>query len=210
MSRLGRIGAGRAVAVTAEVVAGVALATALVAALDTVATRRGPAVVDLLAVLAVAIRRGDAAALATAVLSVLAFNYFFLAPVHRLTIADSQNVAALVVFLVVAVVVGRLAAAARDRAAEAERRARLAAQREGEAEMLAAVSALLLSGSPLDAQLDAIAARVGGALGAPGRLERATAPASRPGERSHAITVSHGRLWLYLPAGAAPDDAVLE
>jgi two-component system sensor histidine kinase KdpD len=206
---MGRIPARHAIATIAEVLATVAVATALVAALDTVATIAGLAVVYLLAVLTVAIRRGQAAALAAAVLSVLAFNYFFIAPVHRLTIADGENVAALVVFLVVAVVVGRLAGAARDRAAEAEQRARLAARREGEAEMLAAVAALLLSGTSLDAQLDAISARVGAALGAPVRLERAAAPATRAGERSHAIAVSHGRLWLYLPAGAAPDDAVL-
>jgi two-component system sensor histidine kinase KdpD len=113
------------------------------------------------------------------------------------------------VFLVVAVVVGRLAAAARDRAAEAEQRARLAAQREGEAEMLAAVAALLLSGASLDARLDAIAARVAPALGVPVRLERAAAPAAREDERSRSISVSHGRLWAYLPRDAAPDDAVL-
>jgi two-component system, OmpR family, sensor histidine kinase KdpD len=206
---MGRIPARHAIAAVAEVLVTVALATGLVAALDTVATIGGLAVVYLLAVLTVAIRRGDAAALGAAVLSVLAFNFFFIAPVHRLTIADSENVAALVVFLVVAVVVGRLAAAARDRAAEAEQRARLAGEREGEAEMLAAVAALLLSGSSLDAQLDAIAARVGPALGVPVRLERTPAPTWRAGERSHAIPVTHGRLWLHLPDGAAPDAVVL-
>jgi two-component system sensor histidine kinase KdpD len=178
-------------------------------ALDTVATITGLAVVYLLAVLTVAIRRGGAAALGAALLGVLAFNYFFIAPVHRLTIADSENVAALVVFLVVAIVVGRLAAAARERAAEAEERARLAAQREHEAEMLAGVAALLLTGSSLDARLDAIAARVGPALGCPVRLERAAAPAARAGERSVAIPLSHGRLWAYLPQAATPDPAVL-
>jgi two-component system, OmpR family, sensor histidine kinase KdpD len=160
-------------------------------------------------VLTVAIRRGYVPALATAVLSVLAFNYFFIAPVHRLTIADSENVAALVVFLVVAVVVGRLAAAARDRAAEAERRARLATQRENEAELLAAVAALLLGGASLDAQLDAIAERVSRALGVPVRLERTAAPVSRDDERSVAIPARHARLWAYLPRDADPDDAAL-
>ena len=205
---MGRVPARNAVVAAVEVLVTVGLATALVAALDTVATITGLAVVYLLAVLTVAIRRGDAAALATAALSVLAFNYFFIAPVHRLTIADSENVAALVVFLVVAVVVARLAAAARERAAEAEERARLAARREGEAEMLAAVAAVLLSGTALDAQLDAIAARVGPALGVPVRLERAAAPAAQPGERSQSIPVSHGRLWLHLPADATPDAPV--
>jgi two-component system, OmpR family, sensor histidine kinase KdpD len=205
----GRVSARQTAAVAAEIVVAVALATVLVAALDRVATITGLAVVYLLAVLTVAIRRGGTAAFATAVLGVLAFNYFFIAPIHRLTIADGENVAALVVFLVVAIVVGRLAAAARERAAEAEERARLAARREHEAEMLAGVAALLLSGSSLDARLDAIAARVGPALGVPVRLERAAAPAPHAGERSVAIPVSHGRLWAYLPASAAPDGAEL-
>ncbi|HEY3189705.1 MAG TPA: DUF4118 domain-containing protein [Solirubrobacteraceae bacterium] len=209
MSGKGRLSARHSAAAAAEVLLTVALATALVAALDTVATSTGLAVVYLLAVLTVAIRRGGAAALATAVLSVLAFNYFFIAPVHRLTIADSENVAALVVFLVVAIVVGRLAAAARERAAEAEERARLAARREDEAEMLAGVAALLLSGSALGTQLDAIAARVAPALGIPLRLERTAAPTPREGERSVPIPVSRGRLWAYLPRDGAPDAAVL-
>src|SRR2546425_13051025 len=69
----------------AEVVGGVALATGAVAGLDTVAPIAGLGVVYLLAVLVLAIRRGGIAALATAVLSVLALNYFFIAPIHRLT-----------------------------------------------------------------------------------------------------------------------------
>jgi two-component system, OmpR family, sensor histidine kinase KdpD len=195
MSAKGRLSARHTAAAAAEVVLAVTLATGFVAALDTMATSTGLAVVYLLAVLTVAIRRGGAAALATSVLSVLAFNYFFIAPVHRLTIADSENVAALVVFLVVAIVVGRLAAAARERAAEAE--------------MLASVAALLLGGSTLDTQLDAIAARVAPALGIPFRLERTAAPAPRESERSLPIPVAHGRLWAYVPRDGAPDAAGL-
>ena len=209
MSGRGRISARHTATAAAEILIAVAFATAVVAVLDTVATSTGLAVVYLLAVLTVAIRRGGSAALATAVLSVLAFNYFFIAPVHRLTIADSENVAALVVFLVVAIVVGRLAAAARERAAEAEQRARLAAQREKEAEMLAAVAALLLDGSALDPQLDVIAARVAPALGVSVRLERTVAPAPRAGERSLPVPVSHGRLWAYVPGDRPPDAPVL-
>jgi two-component system, OmpR family, sensor histidine kinase KdpD len=209
MSSTRRRSAGRVAAAACEVAASVALATALVAALDAVAPTSGLAVVYLLAVLTVAIRRGWPAALATAVLSVLAFNYFFIAPVHRLTIADHENVVALLVFLVVAVVVGRLAAAARDRAAEAEARARVAARREDEAEMLAGIATLLLRGSSLDRQLEAIAARVARAVGAPVRLDRAAAPASRPDERSVSIPVAQGQLWAYLPRDAPPDEEVL-
>jgi two-component system sensor histidine kinase KdpD len=209
MSRKGRLSAREAAIVAVELVATVGVATALVAALDTVAPSTGLAVVYLPAVLAVAIRRGGGPALAAALLSVVAFNYFFIAPVHRLTIADSENVAALIVFFVVAIVVGRLASAARDRAAEAEERARLAAQRENEAEMLAGVAALLLRGPALDAELDAIAARVAPALGVPLRLERTPAPSPRPDERSVPVPVTHGPLWAYVPRDMAPDGAVL-
>ena len=192
----------------AEVVGGVALATGAVAGLDTVAPIAGLGVVYLLAVLVLAIRRGGVAALATAVLSVLTLNYFFIAPIHRLTISDSENVVALAVFLIVAVVVARLATAARMRAAEAEDRARLAAARESEAEMLAGVASLLLRGGPLETQLPAIGDLVGRALaGAPARLELAAAPAPQPGERALRIPLSVRSGWLYLhdePTAGAP------
>src|SRR4051794_41751011 len=110
MPARGRVSPRRTAAAVAEVIGAVVVATGAVALLDLVATTTGLAVVYLLAVLAVAIRRGGTAALGAAVLSVLAFNFFFIAPVHRLTIADNENVAALVVFLVAPLVVGRLPA----------------------------------------------------------------------------------------------------
>jgi two-component system, OmpR family, sensor histidine kinase KdpD len=205
----GRVSPRRTAAAVAEVIGAVVVATGAVALLDLVATTTGLAVVYLLAVLAVAIRRGGTAALGAAVLSVLAFNFFFIAPVHRLTIADSENVAALVVFLVAALVVGRLAAAARERAAEAEERAARAARREGEAETLASVAALLLRGSRPDAELGAIAERLGRALGLPVRLERTAAPSPADGERAVPVPVRHGSLWAYLPRDGAPDPDAL-
>src|SRR5215218_7535887 len=94
-----------------EVVGSVAVATGLVAVLETVAPTEGLGVIYLLSVLFVAIRRGQLAALGSGVLSVLALNFFFIEPRHRLTISESENVVALAVFAVAAVVVGRLAAA---------------------------------------------------------------------------------------------------
>src|SRR3954453_13369839 len=157
MPARGRVSPRRTAAAVAGVIGAVVVATGAVALLDLVATTNGLAVVYLLAVLAVAIRRGGTAALAAGVVGGLWFNFFFIAPVHPLTIADSENVAALVVFLVAALVVGRLAAAAREGAAEAEARGARAARREGEAETLASVSALLLRGARPDAELGAIA-----------------------------------------------------
>jgi len=94
------------------------------------------------------------------VLSVLALNYFFIEPRHRLTISDSENVVALGVLLIVAIVVGRLAATARARAREAEERARLTAEREREAAILAEAASAVLAGGDLETQLDNLAASV--------------------------------------------------
>src|SRR4051794_38343723 len=105
-----------------DCVGSVAVATAIVAVLDSFTTAAGLGVVYLLAVLYVAIRRSEVAALATAVLSALALNFFFIEPRHQLTIGDSENVVALVVLLIAAIVVSRLAMVARTRAVEAEAR----------------------------------------------------------------------------------------
>src|SRR5207245_270546 len=87
----------RVAAAAAEAVASVAAATGAVALLQHTAPVAGLATVYLLAVLFVAFRHGEIAALATAVLSVLALNFFFIEPRHRLTIADSREVVALAV-----------------------------------------------------------------------------------------------------------------
>jgi two-component system sensor histidine kinase KdpD len=163
----------------------VALCTLAVAALDPIAATAGLTPLYLLGVLVVAVRRGAAAAVAAAVLAVLTLNFFFIAPVHRLTIRDSGNVVALLVFLVVAVVVARLAADARARAQEASDQAAEAAARREEAEMVAAVARVLLAGAGVAARLPEIGPRVALALGvADARLEVAAAPASLPGLRA--------------------------
>src|SRR5689334_20430540 len=125
-----RPSAGRIAATTLETLLWVGLATSVVAILDSVATPAGLGSIYLIAVLAVAIRRGQIAALAAAVLGVLTLNFFFIKPLHQLTIADSDNVVALGVLLIAALVVGRLASQARRQAAEAEFRAEQAAARE--------------------------------------------------------------------------------
>jgi two-component system, OmpR family, sensor histidine kinase KdpD len=165
----------------AEILVAVSVATGCVAALEGAAPVTGLGVLYLLAVLGIAIRRGEIAALATAVLSVLALNWFFIPPKRELTIANSQNVAALVVFLVVAVVVGRLAAAARARAAEAEDRARAATAREREAALIARAASAVLAGRGVEAELRTIAAEIARATGArSARIELVATPT--PGE----------------------------
>src|SRR3954462_3564124 len=143
-----------------EVIVAVAAAMVLVALLNALAPITGLSVVPLLAVIALAVRRGLVAALAAAVLSVLALNFFFIEPRYQLTIAESENVVALGVYLMVAVAVGRLAAQSRERAREAERRAGQAAAREREAGMLAAVARRLLVDGSVESQLHWIGERI--------------------------------------------------
>jgi signal transduction histidine kinase len=78
-------------------------------------------VLYILVVLPVAVVWGTALAGVASVLSTAAFAYLFLAPIHSLQVGESQNVVALGVFLVTAVVVGELAARSRREALESAR-----------------------------------------------------------------------------------------
>jgi two-component system sensor histidine kinase KdpD len=90
------------------------------------------AVLYLLAIIPVAVAWGLAYGIGTAIGSMLAFNFFFLPPLYTLTLQDTRNWFALLVFLVTAVVVSELATRSRGRAEEAE--AALHALREVTAE----------------------------------------------------------------------------
>jgi two-component system, OmpR family, sensor histidine kinase KdpD len=186
---------GRIAATTLETLAWVGLATALVALLDSVATSAGLGSIYLIAVLAVAIRRGQIPALAAAVLGVLVLNFFFIKPVHQLTIADSDNVVALGVLLLAAMVVGRLAGQSRRQAAEAELRAEQAAAREREAAMLADAATALLGGT--EDMVSAISIGLETAGRGALRLEASAAPQARDGEISLRLPTEARSVWLY-------------
>jgi two-component system sensor histidine kinase KdpD len=197
-------------ATAVEVVAATAVATGVVAALQSQAPPAGLGAIYLLAVLEIAIRRGELAALTTAVLGVLTLNYLFITPRHRLAIAHTQDLIELIVFLIAAVVVGRLAAAGRQRAAEAESRARVAAAREREATLLAEAASAILAGQSLQAQLENIGARVALATGASyARVKAEPVPSPADGELSFRLAAS-ARLWLYVAGDAAWDRAEIE
>jgi two-component system sensor histidine kinase KdpD len=130
-------------------------ATLLVYALRPIAPTLSLGVVYTPAVLATSIVWGLGFAIATAVASMVAFNFLFLPPVHTLTLTDGRNWTALAVYVVTAVVASELAARARRRAAEAE-------QREREAALLADAAAALLQAAPLaeiQGHADALLAR---------------------------------------------------
>lgn len=78
----------------------------------------------LLAILVVSTVWGITVSIVTSVAGMLAFNYFFLPPVGRLTIADPQNWVTLFAFLVTAVIGGQLSSRARRQAEEADRHRR--------------------------------------------------------------------------------------
>ncbi len=115
-------------------------------------------VLYLFAVLPIALIYGTEFAVFVSIASMLAFNWFFLPPVHTFTLADPRNWFALAVYLATAVVVSELAARARRRAAAAE-------QREREATLLAELATELLRGRGLEEELSEIATRAAAVLG---------------------------------------------
>ena len=130
----------------------------------------GLSVLYLLAVIPVAVVWGLVYALLVSVASMLAFNFFFLPPVHTFTLQDSSNWFALAVFVVTAVVVSELAARSRRRAIESA--------------LLAEIAASLLERGNLTGDLDRIGADAARAL----QVERATivvgtGKPTEPGER---------------------------
>jgi two-component system sensor histidine kinase KdpD len=125
----------------AVAVGGVALATVAIGLLDGVAPAVSLGVLYVLPVLYVATRDGAVLASATAVLSVLAFNWFHLPPTGRLALADSRHGAVVGVLLVVAVASARIAERGRRAAARAD------AARD-EADLVAGLTREVLLGAP--------------------------------------------------------------
>ncbi|MGD0191342.1 MAG: sensor histidine kinase KdpD [Rhizomicrobium sp.] len=82
------------------------------------------ALVFLAGVLACAVTYGLWPALFACLLSVLAYNFFFLPPLYTFTIADPENVVALFFFLVVALIGSNLAARLRAQVVAARERAK--------------------------------------------------------------------------------------
>lgn len=139
----------------------------------------------LAGVVGVALIGGLWPAVVAAVVSNLCLNWFFAAPVGRLTIADGENVLALAVFVVVAVAVASVVDLAARRTTQAYRA-------RAEASTLAALSRSVLAGQDT---AQAIVERLAQTFAmADVRLEE------RPDDRSPWSVVAHER-W------AGPDDA---
>jgi two-component system, OmpR family, sensor histidine kinase KdpD len=138
----------------------VAIVTAAIALLKSHVPVLSLGVLYVFAVLPIAVVWGLGLAIPVSIASMLAFEWFYLPPVHRFSLSNSENWFALAVYVVTAVVVSELAARSRRRAAAAE-------QREHESAFLAQLATDLLRGRSLDEELPAIAGRAADVLGVP-------------------------------------------
>jgi two-component system sensor histidine kinase KdpD len=102
--------------------AAVAAGTLVVYLLKSAAPVVSLGVVYLPAILLISIVWGLRLGLFASLISALAFNFFHIPPLHRLTIGSEENWVALAAFVTVAVVSSAVAGLARERALEAERR----------------------------------------------------------------------------------------
>jgi two-component system sensor histidine kinase KdpD len=143
----------------------------------------------LVAVVVVALVGGFVPALLAAVLGSLLLNYYFTPPIHKFTIAEANNVLALSVFVVVAILVSSVV----DIAA---RRTRQAARASAESELLTTTAGSVLRGErAVTAVLDRV--REAFAMDSVTLLER------RPGQGGRWAAVAHsGEPALAAPGGA--------
>jgi two-component system sensor histidine kinase KdpD len=103
-------------------VASVATAGLVTAALMAAVQFSDPGMIFLVAVLITAVYGGLWPSIAAAVLSVLAYDFFFVEPVYTFTIARTQHAIEIAVFLLVAILSSQLTARAREQAEASRRR----------------------------------------------------------------------------------------
>lgn len=125
------------------VVVGLALSTVAVALLEQVVAVPYASPVYLIAVLVAGVTGGMLPAVITAAASFILYDFLFVQPVYTLTVSDPTEWLNLLLFLVVGIVIGRLAALQAERTQEAMDRAH-------EAQALFAISRTLATSGTLD------------------------------------------------------------
>ena len=150
----------------------VALVTAAIGVLSSGPPRPSLSMLYLLAVLGTATAFGRGPAIAAAGLAVLAFNFFFVEPIHSFVVNDPDEWFSLLLLLVTAIVTGSLAAELRRRAEQARRR-------EREALLLHELTGLVYADEQAERALPAVAERLRAELAA-GRVEVLVDDASGP------------------------------
>jgi two-component system sensor histidine kinase KdpD len=163
----------------------VAIATAAIYPLKSLAPAVSLSVVYLPAVLLVSAYWGLALGLITSLASAAAFNWFHISPVSKFTIADSRNWVALAAFTVVAAAVSTVAELARNRTAEAE-------QRRQEADLAAGLARELLAGAQTSEVLGSTAHRVAEAMTLPSAAIELGAAPSEERRLAMALRGPHG------------------
>ncbi|MGA8113371.1 MAG: DUF4118 domain-containing protein, partial [Actinocatenispora sp.] len=133
------LGPHRRLAGLALAVVGLVLLTVVLTGLDDALSLPPDILCYLALVVAVALVGGLWPALVAAVAGSLLINWFFTPPLHRLTVAEGENVFALVVFLLVAVAVSAVVELAARRTGQA-------ARASAEAETLSTVAGSVLRG----------------------------------------------------------------
>jgi two-component system, OmpR family, sensor histidine kinase KdpD len=161
----------------------VAVALGLGLALEEFLNVLNIALVFLIAVLIAAASFGLWPSLFACAISVLAYNFFFLPPLYTFTIADPENVLALMAFLVAAVIASNLGAGTRAQALTAHARARTT-------EELLAFSRKLAGVATLDDLLWATAHQIASML------------------KLHVVILMPEGLDLAVKAGYPPEDAL--
>ncbi|HEU5288958.1 MAG TPA: ATP-binding protein [Candidatus Limnocylindria bacterium] len=127
---------GLGIAAYVSTLAAVALCTAVIGVIEARGHISNISMLYLLVVLASAILAGRRAAIAASVAAFLAFNWFFVQPLHTFQVGDPDEWLALLVFLLTAGITGQLAAQLRDRARVAAARERETVQLYEERERL--------------------------------------------------------------------------
>ena len=162
-------------------------------------------VLYVFAVLPAAVLFGLGWAVAVSIASMLAFNWFFLPPLHTFALRESESWVSLAVYLVTAVVVSAFAARSRRRAVDAE-------QRRGEAALLADVSSVLLEADHVQDAVPQVASLTGGVIGARHvRIELGSVRRAERAERAYPLAAGGrdvGR--LFVSAEARLSENVLE
>ncbi|HEX5040135.1 MAG TPA: ATP-binding protein [Candidatus Limnocylindria bacterium] len=149
-----RLGPDSGWGVTAlAVIAALALATGLVALLETALGIENASAVFLLAVSVIALWFGTIPAVATAVGAFFAYNFLFVEPLYTLTVSRAEELLTLFLLLFVGVVISRLSGLQRTREQDAGRR-------EREARALFSISRELATAHRLEAALPTVLGRL--------------------------------------------------
>lgn len=181
-------------------VAGVALASVAIGVIERFARFGNISLLYLLVVLWLAARFGRGPAITASILAFLAYDYFFIPPLFKLTVDDPTEWISLVALLAASLVAGQLTAAVRARAQEARENQRRTAT-------LYALSQLIVSTTDEDALLHKLAARVVEVFAPAGVLACALIlPDAHQQPVTRAVVPAHSPLTAALddPSRAAP------